>query len=349
MSATLTMLGLWKSAQISLPLLKAGFKVLRDQALSDAPEGEWEKALNDILGDRVKEFLSGKITALSPHQLAEAEAPLVEFTGIVLQSLVTDVLGTEDFSTMHDLFTPALPHLPRRWKTFVNQGIDAVRPMDSTRFLDALQAAHEGRGDSPPIEPAWLAAMFSQWIRGDIGEVPFRERWHLKLADAVAPLISDSLSSTLAAGHPVALKAFRESMLHFHTELRSLMRETLGELRKQGAESAKRDGDLKEVVLELAANQRANNKEERLNQYNRALLAAFRPYQELAIDHFAAGDQTAPDIWDIFVHPACAEEHLRPEEMDAAQRETPPRNPAVELLPLLAREDHRRTVLLGDP
>lgn len=87
----------------------------------------------------------------------------------------------------------------------------------------------------------------------------------------------------------------------------------------------------------------------RLAAYKRSLLSAFRPYQELAIDNFAAAEQAAPDIWDIFVHPACSEKHLRPEDMDTAQRETPPRLPAQDLLPLLARDDHRRTVLLADP
>jgi hypothetical protein len=90
-------------------------------------------------------------------------------------------------------------------------------------------------------------------------------------------------------------------------------------------------------------------KRQRLTAYRRALLAAFRPYQELAIDNFAAAEQAAPDIWDIFVHPACSKEHLRPEDMDIAQRETPPRMPAQDLLPLLAQDDYRRTVLLADP
>lgn len=35
--------------------------------------------------------------------------------------------------------------------------------------------------------------------------------------------------------------------------------------------------------------------------------------------------------------------------MDAAQRETPPRLPAQDLLPLLAQDDHHHTVLLADP
>ncbi|MBK8041088.1 MAG: NACHT domain-containing protein [Verrucomicrobiaceae bacterium] len=90
-------------------------------------------------------------------------------------------------------------------------------------------------------------------------------------------------------------------------------------------------------------------KRQRLAAYRKALLAAFKPYQELAIDNYAGAEQAAPDIWDLFVHPACSENHLRPEEMDAAQRERPPRLPAADLMPLLARDDYRRTVLLGDP
>ncbi len=90
-------------------------------------------------------------------------------------------------------------------------------------------------------------------------------------------------------------------------------------------------------------------KRQRLTAYRRSLLAAFSAYQELALDNYAAADQACPDIWDIFVHPACSAEHLRPEDMDAAQRETPPRLPAQDLLPQLAQDDHRRTVLLADP
>ncbi|MFZ2279240.1 MAG: NACHT domain-containing protein [Prosthecobacter sp.] len=349
MSTTLMALGLYKSAQISLPLLKAGFKILRDNVLSSGTESEWEKGVQGFLGEQVKELLKGRIDKLSPKQLEAVEAPLVAFTGLVLQSLMQDVLNTEDFASVKVEFTTALDELPQRWKTFVGQGIPEAQPLNNTDFLAALQAAHDGDDSSPAISPEWLSAFFSQWIQRGIGLTPQREGWHTKLAAAVAPLVTEALSSTLVAEHPVAAAAFRDSMLRFHTELRSLVKEVITEVKNQGAQSAERDNKLAEVIFELAANQQISNKESRLAAYKRSLLSAFRPYQELAIDNFAAGEQAAPDIWEIFIHPACSTDHLRPEDMDAAQRETPPRLPAQDLLPLLTQDDYRRTVLLADP
>lgn len=128
------------------------------------------------------------------------------------------------------------------------------------------------------------------------------------------------------------------------------------ELKSLRAEAEKRhqklQGDVTEVkngVSNLERMMIENTAPGRLAAYKRSLLAAFRPYQELAIDNYAAAEQAAPNIWDIFVHPGCSVDHLRPEEMDVAQREMPPRLPAQDLLPLLAQDDYRRTVLLADP
>jgi len=143
MSTTLTALGLYKSAQISLPLLKAGFKILRDNVLSSATESEWEKSLQDILGHQVDELLKGRIETISLKQLEEADAPLITFTGLVLQSLVKDVLESDDFTSVSDLFTTALPQVPRRWKTFVIQGVKEAQPLNGTDFLNALQFAQK--------------------------------------------------------------------------------------------------------------------------------------------------------------------------------------------------------------
>ena len=50
----LTMFGLWKSAQIALPLLKAGGSMLRSAMTSGSEAGEWEKGVQGILGDQEK-------------------------------------------------------------------------------------------------------------------------------------------------------------------------------------------------------------------------------------------------------------------------------------------------------
>ncbi|MBL9118126.1 MAG: NACHT domain-containing protein [Verrucomicrobiaceae bacterium] len=94
----------------------------------------------------------------------------------------------------------------------------------------------------------------------------------------------------------------------------------------------------------------------RISAYRRALLKAFSRYEELALDHFSAADTTAPDIWDIFVHPACSERHLRPEDIDEDEqglRADPDhyqrKHQTQELLQLISQDSHRRTVLLADP
>lgn len=157
--------------------------------------------------------------------------------------------------------------------------------------------------------------------------------------------------------------AFKETVLRFHARaqgmldvLEDILRqhgEVLGRIEEGQQRHATKTKDNHTGVmgsLGEVRNQLSNaNQNARLAAYKRSLLAAFRPYQELAIDNFAGAEQAAPDIWEMFVHPACSRNHLLPEEMDAAQREEPPRLPAQDLLPLLAREDHRRTVLLADP
>jgi hypothetical protein len=93
----------------------------------------------------------------------------------------------------------------------------------------------------------------------------------------------------------------------------------------------------------------ASSPEQRMAYYLACCVYAFRSYEELGIDNFMHADDKAPDIWDIFVPPACAEQPISPEEMEAAQSADPPENPARDLLPLLANEYVRRHVLLGDP
>jgi hypothetical protein len=87
----------------------------------------------------------------------------------------------------------------------------------------------------------------------------------------------------------------------------------------------------------------------RRQQALQAILAAFRGYEELGLDNYAHAEQAAPDIWDLFVQPPCADGYLRPEDIDSAQQENPPRFPAQDLLPRLAQPSYRRTVLLADP
>lgn len=98
------------------------------------------------------------------------------------------------------------------------------------------------------------------------------------------------------------------------------------------------------------------NPEQRRTLYLRSLAAAFTRYEELALTHYETAEDKAPSILDIFVHPACSQEHLRPEDIDAdeqARLANPdgfePKHRTQDLIQLLAQPDRRRTVLLADP
>jgi hypothetical protein len=300
--------------------------------------------------------VDGKIASLTVKQLEATDDALVRFTGLVLQSLVKEALTQPEFAEVKDKLAAGLPELPRCWGLFVAQGIPGMQPLVERDFLVALQSAHDGSETSPTVDPALLSAFFVQWFQHGVSDVLWKQGWQQKLADAVCPWLASALSDSLIADHPVALTAFRESMLLFQKEhsvkLGTIDKRTQEIAKKQkseGRKATKRHKEIKSGISKVEAILVEQTAPGRLAAYKRSLLAAFRPYQELALDNYAAGDQSCPDIWDIFVHPACSAEHLRPEDMDAAQRETPPRLPAQDLLPLLARDDHRRTVLLADP
>jgi hypothetical protein len=131
----------------------------------------------------------------------------------------------------------------------------------------------------------------------------------------------------ILAGTPETLATLREYAPDLWSIRSALIKFTEGSISKGamrllvGEVSAKISADLDSLIGDFRPSSR-------LAAYKRSLLTAFRPYQELALDNYAAADQVAPDIWDIFVHPACSQNHLRPEEMDSAQRETPPRLPS---------------------
>ena len=90
--------------------------------------------------------------------------------------------------------------------------------------------------------------------------------------------------------------------------------------------------------------------EHRRAAYLRAVAAAFQSYQELTLDlNYEGADRASPNIWDIFVHPACSETYLRPEDIDNDARRPQPQHPTFDLITRLAQPEYRRTVLLADP
>lgn len=306
--------------------------------------------------DKAKDKLEAALKQKPDVVLAWHQHVFIDYTGWVLGQLVQHLAQQPQFSAEKQQLEQLAEQAPEGWKTFVLKGSPGLSPVHQDVFLRQMAAALSRGEELPPIETVPFITFFN---------------WHVRLSPALQERLATHLRTHfdnaiqlfLLSDYPKATQAYKKIILNgidgLHASLKSLHNKTDVLHHRMDAtvpvivetHQLVKDGqnETNALLCQLLSASNANSAVSRLAAYNRSLLAAFRPYQELAIDNFAAAEQTSPDIWDIFVHPACAEEHLRPEEMDAAQREMPPRNPAVELLPLLAREDHRRTVLLGDP
>lgn len=314
------------------------------------------KLLNDLIelavekGEgKAKDQLETALKQKPDVVLAWHRHVFIDYTGWVLGQLVQHLSQQPQFSAEKKALEQLAEQAPEGWKTFVLKGSPGLSPVHQDVFLHQMAVALSRGEELPPIDTVPFISFFNWHVRLS---PPLQER----LATHLRTHLDNAIQWFLVSDYPQANQAYKQIILNgidgLHASLKTLHQkidvtvpvivDTNNRVQQLQMEQSQLLGPLVEMM-------KGKTKEERLDQYKRALLAAFRPYQELAIDHFAAADQAAPEIWDIFVHPACSEEYLRPEEMDAAQRERPPRNPAVELLPLLAREDHRRTVLLGDP
>jgi hypothetical protein len=247
------------------------------------------------------------------------------------------VLTAPDENTLNlvrlELMGATGPDQPRREIVF--------QPMAPARTL--TEQILDNKNAAPPLHYLWVSAPASIHDPAAVDLKAWREAFtylnqhrNRLRKELTGTLIIAGTAETLATLREYApdLWSIRSALIQFSSGLLSpaAMKTLFGEFKASVADLA----DLEAQQSRLAA-------------YKRSLLAAFAPYQELALDNYAAADQACPDIWDIFVHPACSQEHLRPEDMDAAQRETPPRLPAQDLLPILGSDTERRHVLLADP
>ncbi len=253
--------------------------------------------------------------------------------------------------------------IPEIWKRYAKQGHLIIEKQQGQKFIQTIADILANKNPTLQPDPKELEAFFS-WIAH---ESEYRHlidnnvcHW---LAGHLAKNLNGALAHALSSNASVSAPAFRTTLLRLQSQtLRDLM--SLHEQIKGGftqvigGQKAQQE-DIKKLAAahekiadaqeRIAQAQEIFSSQYRLASYKRSLVAAFKPYQELALDHFAAADDSAPDIWDIFVHPAASEEYLRPEDMDVAQRETPPRLPAKDLLPILNSDECRRHVLLADP
>lgn len=347
MFESLTLPLLLKAAPVLIPVAAKLAKHLFDtdnKLLNDLIELAIEKA-----EDKAKVQLEAALKQKPDVVLAWHRHVFIDYTGWVLGQLVQHLSQQPQFNAEKKELEQLAEQAPEGWKTFVLEGSPGLSPVHQDAFLRQMASSLSRGEELPPIDTVPFLTFFN---------------WHVRLSPALQKRLAEHLRTHLdnaiqlflVSDYPKANQAYKQIILDgingLHASLNSLHQKvdvTVPVIVDTNERVQQIQFEQSQLLGPLVEMMKGKTKEERLGQYNRALLAAFKPYQELAIDNFAAAEQTSPDIWDIFVHPTCAEEHLRPEEMDAAQRETPPRNPAVELLPLLAQDDHRRTVLLGDP
>lgn len=312
------------------------FKALIETCIDEA---------KDASKDKLEEALKKKpdlVLALN-HQV------FMRYTGWVLGALIRQFGQQPQFADYQKDLERFADQAPDGWITFVLKGSPGFTPVQQDVFLREMAASMARDGSLPPVSSVPFTIFFN---------------WHIRLPGAVQQKLDTYLKThldnaiqvLLLNNDPEAQKAYKQIILSGVHGIQS----SLGLLHRkldvtvpvivetnQTVKIVQQQSDL--MLGQLADALKGNSAESRITQYKRSLLNAFSAYQELALDNYSGADQACPDIWDIFVHPACATDHLRPEDMDAAQREKPPRLPAADLLPLLAQDDHRRTVLLADP
>ncbi len=235
------------------------------------------------------------------------------------------IVTTPDAGTAHEVAANLRSLIPDEstWKKF---DLDPDQPADSL----AQDFLRLDKGGTPQVlmwvDTAALALASLERMRG------YWEQAFTSLNRRRNQLASDLRGTLALVGTPEMVDALRE----FAPDLWSI-RSAYINFSSAPKEEASLGGA------------RAATPAGRRQQALQAILSAFRGYEELGLDNYAHAEQAAPDIWDLFVQPPCADEYLRPEDIDSAQQETPARFPAQDLLPRLAQPNYRRTVLLADP
>lgn len=137
------------------------------------------------------------------------------------------------------------------------------------------------------------------------------------------------------------------------TRIRTVVTDTSGEMRRLTALV----GRMHDMQVRIFQRQTRDTSGEFAAQfveaYRQRLVQSFSGWEEVEAPVYAEGDAAArrkpATIRDIFVAPACAEQRdlVHPDAFHRLHGEK--KHPVAALIPLLATEDYRRTVLLADP
>lgn len=296
------------------------------------------------MAKKIKECLKSEPNAAS----GLIDEHLVRHTGVVLGTLVKRYAKQEAVKEHQADLLKLAKVTPEAWVEFLASDKLKMPALRQNALNSQLSAALNPQSTAPVFDPAAFVEFF-RWLAVQNNLLgPLKPGLATALTKWITLHLNAQLINDLCRETPQANEAFKESVLRFLTSVHREAAEAHREAK--GAHlTSKATLDVVRKIDKNVESLNNNAADARLASYKRSLFRAFCAYQELALDNYVAADHTCPNIWDIFVHPSCSKEHLRPEDMDAAQMESPPRLPATDLLPLLTQDDHRRTVLMADP
>jgi len=337
-----------------LPVAKAVFLGqldLKDGLLKDILDSGID-LLSDDAKDKLTAFLKTKPDAVRDV----LDQHLLRHTGAVLGRMVRRYAEEQTMEKYRPLLIEVAEEVPAAWSKYHASEEAGIQTLRGDLFTQLALGALVPGALAPQHDTSAIIAFF-RWAAVEQNMLgPLMPGLTPPMADWIAQNVSRQLLIDLCQDTKEGNAAWKESMLRLGAETHVKLIATHAEASaaRSAAEVAAQNTQRlleNDITLlgPLVEMMKGKTKEDRLRQYKSSLLNAFSAYQELALGNYAAADQTCSDIWDIFVHPACSQQHLRPEDMDAAQMEAPPRLPAADLLPLLAQDDHLRTVLLADP
>ncbi len=266
---------------------------------------------------------------------------LTRHAGNVLAALTRDFAGTAAAGKYDTALLRLADSIPDWWMALSGRKGYLTRSLRDKALAETLARTLNSPTQPPPLDRGQIEALLHDAARLD----PKLDGFPVAaLAAYIQQRLTDALASGLTAMDEESTRAFREVLLDFHSQTLGLLQE----IRETGLDTNKTVHENTGTLGRIEERLLTDDALARLRAYRENLVSAFRSYDELGIDNFRHGEDRAPDIWDIFVPPACTEAPLSPEAMEEAQKAQPPSSPTRDLLPLLGGET-RRHVLLGDP
>jgi len=314
---------------------------------------------------------------------------LVRLTGDVLAALTSQFADSPAGQPHARLYQKLAAALPATWHTLCLADSAALHALREQDFAATLTQYYGDPATRPALPVATVRAVLAAAATrpaalAALDLTPLAQHIAAHLSPSLATALTSDHASrarreislrlqaavitgirTLTTDFDAAFKAHTKKTRGLATALTNLQkqlaaaRKDLKATKKSAGQAAARSKAAAKASLRAARDTRDIKKstartdsERRLETYRRTLREGFRGYNELGMEDHVHAEDESPAIWDIYVPPAVTRDApLTPLEMEKLQGATPPTLPdnMEELLPLLARPEQRRTVILADP